>query len=58
MSSSPNTPVSGKLSDESDVDYYKVTLDSAAQFSLCLEHALPDDLKRRRHALDGDLLSL
>ncbi|MFR3811732.1 MAG: hypothetical protein ACLTXT_04490 [Ruminococcus callidus] len=34
----------GKLSDESDVDYYKVTLDSAAQFSLCLEHALPDDL--------------
>ena len=40
----PNTPVSGKLSDESDVDYYKVTLDSAAQFSLCLEHALPDDL--------------
>lgn len=40
----PNTPVSGKLSDESDVDYYKVTLDSAAQFSLCLEHVLPDAL--------------
>ena len=28
----PNTPVSGKLSDESDVDYYKVTLTAPHSF--------------------------
>ena len=41
----PNTPITGRLSAYSDTDYYRVTLDSAAQFSLTLEHALPENLK-------------
>lgn len=41
----PNIPVTGRLSAYSDTDYYTVTLDSAAQFSLALEHALPENLK-------------
>ena len=45
-----NAPVTGKLISVNDTDFYKVTLDSAAQFSLTLEHALPDNLSKSGNA--------
>lgn len=45
-----NAPVTGKLVSVNDTDFYKVTLDSAAQFSLTLEHALPDNLSKSGNA--------
>lgn len=45
-----NAPVTGKLVSVNDTDFYKVTSDSAAQFSLTLEHALPDNLSKSGNA--------
>lgn len=45
-----NAPVTGKLVSVNDTDFYKVTLNSAAQFSLTLEHALPDNLSKSGNA--------
>lgn len=45
-----NAPVTGKLVSVNDTDFYKVSSDSAAQFSLTLEHALPDNLSKSGNA--------
>ena len=45
-----NAPVTGKLVSVNDTDFYKVTSDSAAQFSLTLEHVLPDNLSKSGNA--------